>query len=97
MPTYRVVLAIAALVGVASSALAAMFAAYEMIDLVNAKLGPDEQFDWIGSWRLWEARRAYRRFYPEGKLLSKMLKLQIAGLVFLIGAAWAFVPLVRLL
>lgn len=69
--TLRLVAALAFLLCVGGLGLAATITHYEIVDAVNARLPPEEQFEllgWYGAKSL-RLNREYRRLYPQGTLV----------------------------
>ena len=63
---------------------------FTLVEAVNAKLPPNEQFDAIGSWlpKSLRLHRQYRRLYPEGGLLTRQGVLAYAMLFCIVVVAW---------
>jgi hypothetical protein len=61
---------------------------FTLVEAVNAKLPPNEQFDAIGSWlpKSLRLHRQYRRLYPEGGLLTRQGVLAYAMLFCIVVA-----------
>jgi hypothetical protein len=64
------------------------------VERVNERLPADKAIEPLG-WHVdkyWLLRHEYRRLYPDGKLLRKSKKFQIACLVSFVIGAWALHP-----
>lgn len=84
----RVIVGVAALVGVPISGFISTITSYEMMDEVNAKLPKEAQFERIGWYasKTLRLHREYRRFYPDGRLLFKVRALfAVMAVCLLIG------------
>ena len=88
---------IAALVCASICGFIATFVNFEMIDLVNAKLPKDEQFEraWWYLDKALRLRREYKRFYPRGRHIQRIYTLEAVMFGCGIVSAWAFGFLVR--
>ena len=89
--TSRSIVGIAALVGVSISGLLSTLAGYEMMDRVNEKLPREAQFDPLGWYwpKIRRLFREYRRFYPQGPLISRVRLLWGLGWLGLLACAWS--------
>jgi len=88
--TARLAVAFALLLCVSGFGLAATINSFAIIDAVNAKLSPDEQFNPIGWYpqKTFRLHQEYRRLYPQGGLLRREGFLAAAMLFCLVLVAW---------
>ena len=88
--TARLAVAFTLLLCVSGFGLAATINSFAIIDAVNAKLSPDEQFNPIGWYpqKTFRLHREYRRLYPQGGLLRREGFLAAAMLFCLVVVAW---------
>ena len=63
---------------------------YNMIEQINRQPSQQEKFSpvWANAGRIVRIHRAYRRFYPHGKLAA--LNLASLGIGFILFFAWAY-------
>lgn len=87
----RVIVGIAAVVGVAACGLFSAIANIEMVEKVNSRLPKDSQFSPLG-WYLKKSlnmHREYKRLFPKGTLLVKVRIAIAIAFCFLLCGAWA--------
>ena len=86
---FKLVAALALLLGVGGFGIAATITQFAIVDAVNEKLPKNEQFEHLGWYLTKTARlyREYRRFYPTGKLLRRQYILWSIMLVCVVVAA----------
>jgi hypothetical protein len=86
--TLRLAAALVLVLCVGGFGLAAAITHYAIVDAVNAKLPPEEQFDllaWYATKSL-KLNSVYRRLYPQGRLLWREGVLAATGLFCLVLA-----------
>jgi hypothetical protein len=90
--TTRTMIGIVALLGMTISGMILSFKIFQMVDKVNDRLPKQEQFDplsWYLSKRL-RLRRAYKKLYPHGRLLSQVDIATALMFACLLICAWGF-------
>ena len=66
---------------------------FQIVDLVNERLTPDQQFSHFGwYWSKYQRlNAAYKSFYPDGLLLRNSRRLFFVACAFMAICAWALV------